>query len=80
MGPFGQPRFPELQEGGWAGRHSRAALCNSHARLACQAAVGTQVSVVNLDVGAGKAGHWGWGERVQTTWAGYTPKVTEKTT
>lgn len=48
--------------------------------LPCQAAVGAQVSVVNLDVGAGKAGHWGWGERVQTTWAGYTPKVTEKTT
>lgn len=72
---FRQPRFPELQEGGRAGRHSSVTL----PPLACQAAVGRQVSVVNLDVGAGKVGHWGWGEQVQTTQAGYTPKVTEKT-
>lgn len=70
--PFRRPRFPLFQESGPAGRHSGARLCNC--------AAGTRVSVVDLGVGGETSGHREWGgQQLQTTLAGWIPKVTEKT-
>lgn len=46
----------------------------------CQAAAGTQVSVVNLDGGEGGVWALGMARQQLQTLAGCTPKMTEKTT